>query len=71
LVFPLIADLRDKPNKVRAIVEFYGIILPEKEISLSPETILRKPTKEDFKKDVPSTFFNFLIIRIFPNRQYF
>jgi len=53
----LIADLKNKPNKTRAIVEFYGIILNEDEIELSSEIILRKPKKEDFNIDVVWTPF--------------
>jgi hypothetical protein len=47
----LIADLQYRPNKTRAIVEFYGIILHKDEIELSPKIILRKPKEEDFNID--------------------
>ncbi|MFA4824390.1 MAG: hypothetical protein WC593_04450 [Methanoregula sp.] len=55
----LVADLKNESNKTRMIVEFYGIILHEDEIKLSPEIILRKPIPEDFNTETISyTFFN-------------
>lgn len=55
----LVADLKNESNKTRMIVEFYGIILHEDEIKLSPEIILRKPIPEDFNTETLSyPFFN-------------
>jgi hypothetical protein len=54
----LVADLKNESNKTRMIVEFYGIILHEDEIKLSPEIILRKPIAEDFNTEsISSPFF--------------
>lgn len=55
----LVADLKNESNKTRMIVEFYGIILHEDEIKLSPEIIVRKPIPEDFNIETLSyPFFN-------------
>ena len=53
----LVADLTNQPNKTRVIVEFYGVILRDDEITISSEMVLRKPRKEDFYIEIPSSPF--------------